>query len=294
MDCETKCDELLLLTALKQEIKLIKCELKNSHFENKLTEEIKSKIKKLRTRFHKYRYYIQDDDELNFEDASNLPKNKYQLALWTFLERPNSSILSQIFAFFGLLVVITSVVIMCLETVVESQTRYSYDEEKMNLEERNIAFFILEFFCNSVFSFEFCLRFIASPNKIPFLRNFLNFIDIIAVVPFWTVLIINNQTFFNLLNINDDVESKKRLSNQYALSVLRILRLTRVLRVLKLSRHIQILNVMGKILYECIYEIVLLLTFLTINIVIFSSLMYYIELDTLGEKSPFISEICLK
>ena len=78
-------------------------------------------------------------------------------------------------------------------------------------------------------------------------------------------------------------------TNQYGLSVLRILRLTRVLRVLKLSRHIRTLNIMGKIFAQCIYEIILLLTFLTINIVIFSSLMYYIELQVLGEKSPFIS-----
>lgn len=85
------------------------------------------------------------------------------------------------------------------------------------------------------------------------------------------------------------VTPKAKQSNQYGLSVLRILRLTRVLRILKLSRHIRALNIMGKILYECIYEIVLLLTFLAINIVIFSSLMYYIELHALGEESPFLS-----
>lgn len=83
----------------------------------------------------------------------------------------------------------------------------------------------------------------------------------------------------------------KRQSNQYGLSVLRILRLTRVLRVLKLSRHIRVLNIMGRILYECVYEIVLLLTFLAINIIIFSSLIYYIELHALGEMSPFLSKL---
>ena len=46
---------------------------------------------------------------------------------------------------------------------------------------------------------------------------------------------------------------------------------------------------MGEILRECAFEIVLLLTFLAINIVIFSSLIYYIELYAMEDKSPFIS-----
>ena len=81
----------------------------------------------------------------------------------------------------------------------------------------------------------------------------------------------------------------KRPLNQYGLSVLRILRLTRVLRVLKLSRHVRALHIIGKILYECMYEIILLLTFLAMNIVIFSSFMYFIELQALGDASPFLS-----
>lgn len=288
IDCETKCEEPLMLTALKHEIKLIKKELKIN--QNNLTEEIKSKIIKLRTRFQKFEYYIQDDDELNFEDASNLPKNKHLLILWTLLEKPNSSILGRMLAFFGLMIVILSVVTMCLETVVDSQVRSSSYENNFDTKGRNIMFFILEYFCNSVFTIELFLRFIVSPNKFQFIKNFLNIIDFIAIVPFWTVLIINSHFIMNFLNLHSELEFKKRNNDQYGLSVLRILRLTRVLRVLKLSRHIQIINVMGKILYECAHEIVLLLTFLTINIIVFSSLIYYIELDALGEKSPFLSK----
>jgi hypothetical protein len=49
------------------------------------------------------------------------------------------------------------------------------------------------------------------------------------------------------------------------------------------------MKIMGEILRECAFEIVLLLTFLAINIVIFSSLIYYIELYAMEDKSPFIS-----
>lgn len=292
LDGETKCEELLILTALKHEIKLIKQELKINA--DNFNIDIKNKIKSLRNRFRKFKYFIEDDEELNFEDVSIQPKNKYQLALWTLLEKPNSSVLGRLIAFFGLLIVILSVVIMCLETVVDSQVRSINNENNSEIKDRNIIFFVLEFFCNSVFTIELILRFIVSPNKFQFIKNFLNVIDFIAVVPFWTVLIINSQVVMNFLNLHYELESRKRNNDQYGLSVLRILRLTRVLRVLKLSRHIQIINVMGKILYECTYEIVLLLTFLSINIIIFSSLIYFIELDALGENSPFISKIILE
>ena len=85
------------------------------------------------------------------------------------------------------------------------------------------------------------------------------------------------------------ITTNKRSHSQYGLSVLRILRLTRVLRVLKLSRHVRALQILGQILYECLYEIILLITFLAMNIVIFSSFMYFIELHALSDASPFLS-----
>ncbi|CAF1058574.1 unnamed protein product [Brachionus calyciflorus] len=294
LDSNSKCDDMLLVTALKYELKLIKKNVIKAKSESNkaLSESLRIQIKDLRTRYHRFKYYFDEDDDFNLEDTTILTKNKFQQKLWILLEKPNSSLLGRIIAFFGLLVVILSVAVMCLETVVESQNRSNSNPDDLELEERNILFFILELFCNSIFTIEIILRFIATSDKISFIKNFSNLIDFIAILPFWTILMLNNHNFLNfliLINLYSQSIAKKRQSNQYALSVLRILRLTRVLRVLKLSRHIQILNVMGKILYECVYEIILLLTFLTINIIIFSSLIYFIELDSLGENSPFIS-----
>jgi hypothetical protein len=168
-------------------------------------------------------------------------------------------------------------------------------------EERKPLFFVLELICNSIFTLEIGLRLISSNEKVKFLKNFSNIVDIIAIVPFWTTLILNNADsiytkLFDLFIKKEDEASsiqnslvKKSSNDQYGLSVLRILRLTRILRIFKLSRHIRALNIMGKILYECLYEIILLLTFLGINVVIFSSFIYYIEFYALGEHSPFLS-----
>jgi hypothetical protein len=224
--------------------------------------------------------------------------------------------------------------------------------------ERRFEYYVLELACNLVFTIEISLRLLAAPSRLRFLKGFANIIDIVAIVPFWTAILINQLNIFSLgssasaatsnqftmfnyatYRIGDAISSsstptstptmsstlsslivsmssisysaasmqapsgmstlstvtpsttstRRPHGNQYGLSVLRVLRLTRVLRVLKLSRHIHALNIMGKILYECMYEIILLLTFLAMNIVIFSSFMYYIELQALGDASPFIS-----
>lgn len=241
------------------------------------------------------------------DQDNRVPKNKYQRRLWLILERPNSSLIGRIIAFFSVVIVVLSVLIMCLETVVDSKsherqlslkikpkinltpTDYNYEESLLTPGERRTEFFLLELLCNSMFTIEIALRLIATPNKLKFLKEISNIIDIIAVLPFWTTILLNNASFRSLSKVSS-VNQTKRQNNQYGLSVLRILRLTRVLRILKLSRHVRVLHLMGRILYECVYEIILLLTFLAINIVIFSSFMYYIELHALGEMSPFLSK----
>jgi hypothetical protein len=269
------------------------------------------------------KFYLEDE---HGEDEDELykkaPKNSAQRYLWLLLERPNRSLFGRIVAFFCLLIVILSVTIMCLETLSDSidkkanlKNSNNPEEAALGESERRIEFFVLELVCNTVFTIEVFFRLIAAPNKIQFLKSFLNILDILAILPFWANLALtymNNRNEYKLIEslktnngdnldfmfrsnnsitvISTTVSIKTRQKNQYGLSVLRILRLTRVLRVLKLSRHIRALNIMGKILYQCVYEIILLLTFLAINIIIFSSLMYYIELHALGEKSPFISK----
>ena len=88
------------------------------------------------------------------------------------------------------------------------------------------------------------LRFIAAPFKIKFMSKISNIIDIIAIFPFWITILIRN-----CIKEDSNIDG---FSNLY---ILRILRLTRVLRVLKLSRHIKSINIMGRILYECFYEV---------------------------------------
>lgn len=315
INSECGCEKKLVLLVLDD--LFCKIKLKGQETDNK--ELMKNEIKALKQRFSKENYFYED-----YDDEENIPQNKYQKYLWYLFERPNSSLLGRIIAMVCLATVILSVLIMCLETLITdtakstssmstkesahitnktSKYRYfalrSSDDKYSHLNQtaedpsifslRRAEFFIIELVCNSIFTIEIFIRIIAAPDRLKFLRNFTNIIDIVAIVPFWGSIIFNN--LYHRFYYSASLATSKRSSSQYGLSVLRILRLTRILRVLKLSRHIRALNIMGQILYACFYEIILLVTFLAINIIIFSSLMYYIELYALGDNSPFISSL---
>lgn len=88
----------------------------------------------------------------------------------------------------------------------------SAGESALEATERKIEFFVLEVFCNTVFTIEIILRFIASPNKLAFIRSFPNTLDIVAVLPFWTNMIINN---LNAANSHHEINASSMLNRTF-------------------------------------------------------------------------------
>jgi hypothetical protein len=204
-------------------------------------------VKKLKKKFFKIKFFNEstedDDDDENSE--TNVFKNNF---LYDLLEKPNNSYLGRLLVLIFVLAVFVSVTFMCLETI---NFNDNFINDYFSNDERKRFFFLIEVICNSIFTFEFILRLIASPFRVKFMRKFSNIIDIIAIFPFWITIILRN-------TITED-SSLAGFSNLY---ILRILRLTRVLRVLKLSRHIKSINIMGRILYECFYEVYIIILYI--------------------------------
>ena len=67
------------------------------------------------------------------------------------------------------------------------------------------------------------------------------------------------------------------------LSVLRVVRLVRVFRIFKLSRHSLGLQILGHTLRASISELGMLMFFLFLGVILFSSAMYYAETETNAE-----------
>ncbi|KAJ1351046.1 PAK- kinase Shk1 [Parelaphostrongylus tenuis] len=195
-----------------------------------------------------------------------LPTNTSQRRLWELMEYPDSSLAARIIAFISVAVIIISIVSFCWETVPsDAETTPSTLNVTSGKEEGRTLynpFFWIELLCIVWFTMELTLRFISCPSKVTFLTSFLNIIDFIAIAPF----------FVNLIWAD-----ASKSSSSMSFTVLRVLRLVRVFRIFKLSRHSAGLQILGKTFRASVQEFCLLVFFMAIALVLFSSGMYFAE-----------------
>lgn len=136
-------------------------------------------------------------------------------------------------------------------------------------------FFVVETLCICWFSFELLVRLATCPSKAIFFKNVMNLIDFVAILPYFVAL--------------GTELARQRGVGQPAMSlaILRVIRLVRVFRIFKLSRHSKGLQILGQTLRASMRELGLLIFFLFIGVVLFSSAVYFAEVDR--EDSHFTS-----
>ena len=121
--------------------------------------------------------------------------------------------------------------------------------------ERWAYFFrMLEYICGVFFTLEFLLRIIFCPDKREFAKSWSTWIDFLAITPFYLKFVVTNHD--NAIN---------------ALLVIRLLRLFRFFRL------IYGLQVLSHTLKASSYELALLLTMLLIPVILFSSIVFFVE-----------------
>lgn len=239
--------------------------------------------------FNKFR----EDEGFIKEEDKPLPKNERQKKIWLLFEYPESSQAARVVAIISVVIILLSIVIFCLETLPEFKhykmfnttgniTRIVEDETPSVTE----PFFIVETLCIVWFSLELFMRFISCPSKLEFLKDIMNTIDFVAIVPYFI-------TLATIIAEMKDVEPKNYLQSSergnqaMSLAILRVIRLVRVFRIFKLSRHSKGLQILGRTLKASMRELGLLIFFLFIGVILFSSAVYYAEADS--ERSYFKS-----
>lgn len=250
-----------------------------------------------------------------------LPKNYWLRQIWLLFEHPESSKAARIVAIISVLVIILSIAIFCLETLPQ------FKHYKVIINSRNQTkvveddvpsiynpFFIFESICIVWFCIEFLLRAVACPSKLNFSKDIMNLIDVASIIPYFitlaTVLAKMNQLEQqNQLKLTSSLSSKqatyaalssaaaqatlgnfrepKQAGGGASLAILRVIRLVRVFRIFKLSRHSKGLKILGMTLKASFKELALLIFFLLIGVILFSSAIYYC--DAGNERTSFKS-----
>lgn len=170
--------------------------------------------------------------------------------VWNFLEHPDSSYAARVFTLVSLTAILLSIVLAIFETV--DVVKYALNDLIDNF------WGVTELTLNSWFLLELIMRFSSAPIRKDFVRNWLNFIDSLAVGPYFIMMAITP----------DKVDS---------LGFLRILRLVRIFRLFKLSKHSKRLKIVGEIVSSSMGDFKLLVLSLCMLVVLSGSTMYYLE-----------------
>ncbi|KAM8877497.1 potassium voltage-gated channel subfamily A member 1 [Synchiropus picturatus] len=217
---------------------------------------------------------FREDEGFVKEEEKPLPEDEFKRQIWLLFEYPESSSPARGIAVVSVLVIVISIVIFCLETLPEFRDEKEYLQPRHNsslpdhgFTPFNDPFFIVETVCIIWFSFEIIVRFFASPSKTAFFKNIMNTIDIVSILPYF-------------ITLGTDL-AQHQGNGQQAMSfaILRIIRLVRVFRIFKLSRHSKGLQILGHTLRASMRELALLIFFLVIGVILFSSAVYFAEAD---------------
>ena len=234
---------------------------------------------------------------------------KFRKKIWNLMENPQTSRYARAIAFISIFFVILSSVTLTLNTIPELQKKELRYDPKLNAASNrsnsysdsgsaevtsdlttvttmtthhhhghghlhvgpnnqtyvmtdNPIFEHIEVVCIGWFTLEYLLRLFSSPNKWRFLKGALNIIDLISIVPYFVSLFFSSQQHENLNN---------------ARRILTLFRVLRILRIFKLARHSTGLKSLGYTLQRSNKELGLLMMFLTIAVLLFSSLCYFAE-----------------
>ena len=184
--------------------------------------------------------------------------------VWYLFEYPQHSFLGKIILYVVGLFILASVVGTVTETVqcpdIPCGQKYKS------------AFFLLEGVCVGAFTLEFVARLWAAPSKKAFMKEILNIIDLIAIIPFYVTL------FF--LIVADGAGG--------GLKLLAALKVLRVIRVFKLARHSAKLRQLGLTIKNASSDLAFLSFALFMAILLFASVIYFAES---GNDPPTFSSI---
>lgn len=203
-----------------------------------------------------------ESDELLWEGGTG---SWLKRKVWNYFENPQDSLLGRLILYSVGLFILASVVGTVTETVpcpdVPCGERYK------------MPFFILEGICVGAFTLEFLARLWAAPSRKRFMKEIMNVIDLVAIIPFYLTVV-----FMLVAPAGSGGELK----------LLAALKVLRVVRVFKLARHSAKLRQLGMTIKNASSDLAFLSFALFMAVLLFASVIYFAEN---GEDPPTFTSI---
>ena len=187
----------------------------------------------------------------------------------------------QIYAITSFIFVLASIMGFTLETI----PAMHYDvnitrqctgkpEETVTMTKTVMVLEYLDYVCTAFFTLELIIRLVFAPNKLNFIRDLMNIIDILALLPLYVQIIMEQTDKFNC-----------HINNRAVLETIFILRIIRIFRIFHLVKHYRALKILIHAIRASIQELLMLSIFLVIAMLVFSTLIFYAERNPNSEKA---------
>lgn len=176
--------------------------------------------------------------------------------VWEFFSNEDYSSAASFYSNIVHIITVLSVILIAVETV-------SCDVNIKCGEAYADMFFLANSICVAVFTVDYVVRLLCAPERLKFVRGFLNIVDLLALLPFYIAI-----TLKFVFRIHDDF------------SFIAILRLFRVFRVLKLAKRSQRLRTIGASIFKgggSGTEVFFVLFGLLMVLTVFSTIIFFME-----------------
>ncbi|CAF1252715.1 unnamed protein product [Adineta steineri] len=236
---------------------------------------------------------LRKDENLKEVKKVQLPKSRFRRHIWATMEYPDYSITAKIVNIFSLLIILISTISLAIESLPqydEMETKVCENERhifdainRTNTNETDNAyffchgyftqpFFIIQSICVGLFTIELVLRIISTPSLLIYVKNPMNWIDILAVIPYYIFVV------FHLVGYEADLYTTAYL----CFRLLRSLRFVRIFKFYRVFKNVKSLRVLTSTIKQSIPDFLIMIVILTLVSFLFGSAAYFAENDTNG------------
>ena len=193
------------------------------------------------------------------------PCARSQKFLWDLFEKPESSLGALVVSYVSVLFVVISTIAMVINTLPSLAGPPDEDGNPRD----NAILSMLETICITWFTLEYILRFAGAPKKCAFIKDAMNIVDVLAILPF----------FISLAVLESTPEGEDQEDFNQIRKIVSVFRIMRIMRIFKLARHSTGLQSIAYTLKNSYKELALLVLFMSMGVLVFSSLCFFAEKD---------------